>query len=382
MHMLVQTASAADATGTDATNPSRTLPSAPVPHRIPPAAIALFGLALGITVLVAATLARRVTNDVFWQLAAGQWMLSHHAVMGLDPFSYTESGHRWIADEWGSEVILAAFSRAFGVEAYNILSVLTGSLCLVATTAYARALGARGGRLAFIAFALSFGIAGFVTQDRGLSFSLIWLPVELLVLARARSRPAWLWALLPLCVLWVNTHGSILVGLGVVAIELAWSLAPRAWSERLGAGAPSRHSGALGLATVGCVAASCLTPYGAHLLTYDLSVATNSQIGQYIEEWQSPNFHSLTILAFVGIPVLILFLALRRRRVAVLELTLTVAFLLGTFHAIRFVIYLFIAAAGLWASLPVRPTWSALARKVTGAVSIGLFLALVAVPSV
>ena len=45
-------------------------------------------------------------------MAAGQWMLAHHAFMGLDPFSYTESHRRWVTDEWGSELALAGLFRA------------------------------------------------------------------------------------------------------------------------------------------------------------------------------------------------------------------------------------------------------------------------------
>ena len=64
---------------------------------------------------------------------------------------------RWVNDEWGSEVILASLFKVFGAAAFNIVAIVTGSLCLVCTTLYARALGARGGRLASIAILLSFG---------------------------------------------------------------------------------------------------------------------------------------------------------------------------------------------------------------------------------
>ena len=61
-----------------------------------------------------------LSNDEFWSLAAGQWMLAHHSFMGLDPFSYTESHRRWVTDEWGSEIALASLFRAFGDSAYAV----------------------------------------------------------------------------------------------------------------------------------------------------------------------------------------------------------------------------------------------------------------------
>ena len=90
---------------------------------------------------------------------------------------------------------------------------MLGGLCLLASAAYARALGARGGRVVAIVLLLAVGIAGVVAGDRGLDFSLVWLPLELLVLTKARANPRWLFVLPLLCVAWVNTHGSILIGL-------------------------------------------------------------------------------------------------------------------------------------------------------------------------
>jgi hypothetical protein len=113
-----------------------------------------------------------------------------------------------------------------------------------------------------------------------------------------------------------------------------------------------------------------------------MHVATNSQIGKYIEEWQSPNFHSILIVLFLCVPLAVFIFAVRRRRVMLLEMTLTVAFFLGTLHAVRIVIYLMIAAVGLAASLPARTEWRPRARRAIGAVTIGFMLALVALPSV
>ncbi len=154
--------------------------------------IELVGLSLGIGFIAAVALGQHLSNDEFWSLAAGQWMLAHHSIMGLDPFSYTEAHRRWVTDEWGSEVALASLSRVFGSLAYAIYAVVLGGCCLLASAAYARTFGARGGRVVIIVLALSVGIAGTVVGDRGLDFSLVWFPLELLVLAKGRTNPRWL----------------------------------------------------------------------------------------------------------------------------------------------------------------------------------------------
>jgi hypothetical protein len=356
---------------------------APAPYPpIAPWVIVLMGLATGVTLLVTDTLDRRLSTDVFWQLAAGKWMLAHHSLIGSDPFSYTESHRRWINDEWGAEVVLAALYKAMGAAAYNVVAIVTGTLSLICSLRYARSLGARGGRLAAVAILLAAGISSFVTQDRGLSFSLIWLPLELLVLHRARSNPRWLWWLPVLSVAWVNTHGSILVGLAVLGIELAWSLAPQTLMTRLGGVGRSPFPKYVACAAIGSLLAACVTPYGPGLLLYDLKVSGNSQIAANIVEWQSPDFHSAIVFAFFAVPLVVFMVAIRNRRVVVLETTLTVLFFIGALRSERFVIYLMVATVGLAATIPVRPLWSPRARRWTGAVVVGVILGSLAMGTV
>ncbi len=251
---------------------------APPRPRVPQRAIEVIGVVLGIAFIASVARAHDLSNDEFWSLAAGQWMLAHHAFMGLDPFSYTESQHRWVTDEWGSEIALAALFRAFGAAAYGLYAIVLGGASLVASAAYARALGARGGRVVAIVLLLALGLAGVVAADRGLDFSLVWLPLELLILTKGRANPRWLLLLPVLCLFWVNTHGSILLGLFVLGVELGWSLIPERFARRLGGLRQSSHTGPLALALLGSLVASCVTPYGPGLLAYDFGVARNGQI--------------------------------------------------------------------------------------------------------
>ena len=166
-------------------------PDLPPPRRrVPQRVIEIVGIVLGIALIATVARSRGLSNDEFWSLAAGQWMVAHHSFMGLDPFSYTESHRRWVTDEWGSEIALAELFRGFGNAAYTLYAVVLGGLCLVISATYARALGARGGRVAAIVLLLAAAIAGTVAGDRGLDFSLVWLPLELLALTKARTDPA------------------------------------------------------------------------------------------------------------------------------------------------------------------------------------------------
>ena len=351
-------------------------------RRVPPRAIELIGIAGGLGVIVAVALGNQLSNDVFWQVASGQWMIAHHSVMGLDPYSYTEAHRRWVTDEWGSSVALAGLTKLVGNVAYPLYAIVLGGLCLFATAAYARALGARGGRVAAIVLLLAMGIAGVLAGDRGLDFSLVWLPLELLLLTKARRDPRWLWCLPLLCVVWVNTHGSILIGLVVLGVELGWSLVPERVVGRIGGVRQSSHTGPLALALIGSLAASCLTPYGPGLLAYDVGVSMNGQIGQYIAEWNSPNFHSLMVVLAYCVPLAVMVAVVRTKRVPVLEGTLAAALFIEALRTQRLATYLMVVAAGLAATLPLRPAWGTMARRAAVAFYAVLAIVLLAQPSV
>jgi hypothetical protein len=358
------------------------VPPPPARRRIPQRAIEIIGIVIGIALVAAVARSTDLSNDAFWSLAAGQWMLAHHAFMGLDPFSYTESHRRWVTDEWGSEIVLASFFRAFGNAAYSLYAIVLGGLCLVTSAAYARALGARGGRVAVIVILLAVGIAGVAAGDRGLDFSLVWLPLELLLLAKARANPRWLLLLPVLCLLWINTHGSILLGLFVLAVELGWSLIPERFVQRIGGIGQSPCTGSLALALLGSVLASCVTPYGPGLLAYDAAVARNGQIARSIVEWGSPNFHSVMTLLLYCVPLAVLVACLWTRRLPLLEVSLGLLLFVEALQAQRFVVYLVIVAAGMAATLPARAPWGARARLWAGGCLVVLTVIILAIPAV
>jgi hypothetical protein len=363
--------------------PARAEPSGRLPRRrIPQRAIEIAGILLGIGLVATVARSTALSNDEFWSLAAGQWMLRHHSFMGLDPFSYTESHRRWVTDEWGSEIALAEMYRVFGNAAYDLYATILGGLSLVVTAAYVRALGARGGRVAAIVILLALGIAGIAASDRGLDFSLVWIPLELLILTRARRDPRWLLLLPPLCLLWVNTHGSILLGLLVVGVELGWSLVPERFVLLVGGVRQSPYTGSLGLALLGSIVASCLTPYGPGLLAYDFNVSRNGQISRYITEWNSPNFHSAFTLLLYCVPLAVLVACIWTRRIPLLEGSLGLFLFVEALRTQRLDMYLLLVTAGLAATLPARAAWGATARRWTGAGMLTLAIVLVALPAV
>ena len=66
-----------------------------------------------------------------------------------------------------------------------------------------------------------------LVTPRPQDLSYLFFAALLLLLTLARQRTIWLVAVPPLLLIWANVHGSFLLGLGIIALELIWSVFPR-----------------------------------------------------------------------------------------------------------------------------------------------------------
>lgn len=107
-------------------------------------------LAAVLATVFALALSPATDPDLFWHLATGRWILAHHSVPRVDPFSWTVPGRRWIAHEWLTEVAFQGLHRAGGWAALILgaaVVITTGWLIVHRT---ARNLGARAGWSGFM----------------------------------------------------------------------------------------------------------------------------------------------------------------------------------------------------------------------------------------
>ena len=321
-----------------------------------------------------------LSGDVYFHWAAGNWMLDHHGVIRRDVFSYTVQGRPWVADEWGFELALAWLVRTIGPVAFWLASAGSCALALLLSVARWRRQGAQWLWTAALACLAAAGLLyGLGPRPQDPSYALF--AAELLLLSLARSDARWLAALPLLLLVWANVHGSFLLGLGVLVLELVWSLLPELHGRlrvepRL---APRPVAAALGAS----VLASFVNPHGPGLLAYAAKVSASTELTSLIQEWQSPNFHDLYVLALVVGPLLwlVAVLGLSSRRLDLGEVVLALLLLVLTLHAVRFLPYLVLA----WCSVmsrwvpgreTIRPSW------LTLPVAIALVAGLLAGPHV
>lgn len=258
--------------------------------------------AAAITLLAVAAFSARVfiDGDTNWHVAAGRWIIAHGRVPATDPFSFTNTGRRWVAHEWLAEVLMAL---AYAAAGWGGVVLLIG---LAAGAAYAMIAGELrlwlGPIGQVIGLALSFALLQPFLYARPHILAaplLVFWTRRLLAARRAGDAPPL--ALTPLVAVWANLHGSFIFGLAVTA--------PFAL-EAIAAG-PDRTRMALRWGFFGLIAAAfaLATPHGFEGLLFPFQVL-GMKVLPSILEWRAANFQQPTL--FEGALLATLFLGLWR----------------------------------------------------------------------
>ncbi len=248
-----------------------------------------FPAMLGMMLVGAVFIAGRmfaVDPDLWWHVKAGQDMLATHHWPTTDPFSFTVAGQPWIAMEWLGDVLFATVARLAGLQGLDGLLIILGGAVVVALYAYGT-LRSGNSKAGFVAAATLLVLANASFSLRPQMFGYLFLIVALIALELFRQGKKWaVWILPPLLLVWVNTHGSWIVGLGVIAVY--WVAGLKAF--RLGGIEARRWTVEEGehisFAFLLSLIAITLTPYGTRLAVFPFGRASSYPISDAnILEW-------------------------------------------------------------------------------------------------
>lgn len=264
-------------------------------------------------------------GDTNWHVATGLWILQHHAVPTVDPFSYTAAGLSWTSHEWLSEVLLAL---AYSAADWSGVAILTAFAAAMVTGLLANELSRRLGALSVLAsLGVSFSVlvAMLLARPHILASPLLALWTIGLMRARESGRAPSFW-LLGVMLLWANLHGGYAMGLLVGAV-FALEAIVEANQQRL---RTMFHWGVfLGAAALTALA----TPHGVEGWLFPLKILAMKSLPA-IGEWTSWDFTNLGPLE-IGL-LLTLFVCLHRGvRVPALRLGLLLLLLHMTLHQQR-----------------------------------------------
>jgi hypothetical protein len=167
---------------------------------------------------------RVADNDLFARLAVGRLVGATGEVPLQDLFAFTQTKSRWIDHEWLSGVIFASVDEIGGDLGLFLVNISLGALTVLLIR---RAQLANGGEgifgpvcLLLVVFPISFI---WNSTIRSQVFTFLYFSFLLLALSEFRRRNIFKYlAAMPLLfILWGNSHGGFVVGLGFIAITLA-----------------------------------------------------------------------------------------------------------------------------------------------------------------
>src|SRR5262245_19527521 len=154
--------------------------------------------------------------DTWWHIKVGLDILNTHHWPTVDPYSFTAANTPWIAYEWLGEVALALASKAGGVYGLAVFRFVITGLTLLALY-YLGTVRSKNCKAGFVPAGLMASLVLLSFTLRPQMFGYLFLVLLLIVLEWFRRGVTWpIWTLPVMFLLWVNTHGSFIVGIGVL----------------------------------------------------------------------------------------------------------------------------------------------------------------------
>lgn len=225
--------------------------------------------------------------DMWWHLRTGQIIASTHSIPASDLFSYTTNHQASVPQEWLSQLSMYTLFKLGGFSGVAVWLCVAGALLFVSgyllCCAYTSnpKIGFLGGLTIWM-----FSTVGFAPRPQMIGY--LFLSLELLLIHLGRTRnPKWFFSLPILFALWVNSHGSFMLGLVVAAIFLGASFMPfragllvsRAW-------APGVRKVYIAAVAMLPLALLC-NPVGIRQILYPVDTLINQPIGlAQVLEWQ------------------------------------------------------------------------------------------------
>lgn len=269
--------------------------------------------------------------DMWWHLADARILLATHHFIRLEPYSFTVAGVSWINFEWLSELPywLAYSWRGWQGLHLLVIAVFCANLIFIYFRSFWKTRHYGASAWASI---LIIPLLGVNFGARTIEFAYLAFSAEMAIIEAAeRGHSRLLWLLPPLFCVWINLHGSWIIGLALLGLYLICGL----FSLRLGvfeqnAMAPAERNRLLKVFAA-TVAVLMLNPYGWRLVWFPIDYLM-SQGGPVAvtDEWQPLNLGSfMGKMVVVAILLMIVANCLRGRKWKLYEM----AFILFAWYA-------------------------------------------------
>jgi len=266
------------------------------------------------------------TTDTWWDLKTGEVIWNTHHVPTVDTFSFTTNNHTVVPHEWLAQLSIYAAYHFGGYVGMAVWFYVIASLLSIAGYALCW-LYSGSGKVAFLGGLgiWFFATIGFSIRAQLIGYMLLVCELLIVWLGCARNR-RWFLLLPPLFALWVNCHGSFLLGLVVIGAVLACSFLEFRTGLLVSHRWAGKERNMLATAFVLSIGALFVNPVGLPQLTYPIDTMFNQPLQkEFISEWPPMPFSDPRAWGLLAIAGLILLVPLLRR----IELTLQELLLVG-----------------------------------------------------
>lgn len=284
-------------------------------------------------------------HDFWWHLATGRAIVAQAAIPTLDSFSYTRMGVPFYNQGWLAQLLM------YGLYQFGGLALILLVQALVIALAYGlllRLCVLRTGRLRLsvallLLLTLPLSFDNWNVRPQSYAFPLFAAFLMILTEYRLGGRNR-LWLLPPLMALWVNIHGTFVLGLGLVGLTFAGE-ALKALArvgrtdEAPGVGRPVLRArfvlwGAL------TALAILLNPRGPGVLGYVRDLLGSNAVTSLVTEWAPPTIRDaggvIFFLFVIGCGAVLIY---ARRRPDLTDLLLFGVFLWLALGAVRNIVW-------------------------------------------
>jgi tetratricopeptide (TPR) repeat protein len=229
--------------------------------------------------------------DFWWHLKTGEWIWHNKAIPHTDPFSYTFRGAEWINYEWLFHAIIYPIyklGRFGGLIVFEIIIALITFLILF--FACREVDGGKKWLTITILFVALLVVRGrFAVRPQIISFFLLALYLYLLILHRGEriTTRQLIFFLVPAHILWVNIHGSFLLGIflaGAYALGRFIPLVLVHHRDLTPVFQDRKLQGLVVLCLCLCLA-SLVNPFTYRIFFIPLKTAASEEILRGISEW-------------------------------------------------------------------------------------------------
>ena len=281
--------------------------------------------------------------DLWWHLADARQLVTTHHFMHAEPNSFTVGGKPWVNPEWLAELPYWFSYKALHYQGIYLVEwiVLCANLIFLYWRGYKRS-GHAGA--AWWAAALAFVLVSVNAGPRTIAFAYLAMSAELAILeAYERGNSRGLWLLPPLFCIWINLHGSWLIGLALFVLYIlcgAFEFKRGAIEqEAFSAAARNQLLTVLGL----CLVALLINPYGWHLPWNPIDMMTNQKLNiANVAEWKPLSLSTIAgMSAFAAMCLMVVVNAFKGRKWRIYELAFV---FFAWYAALDHMRFLFLAA--------------------------------------